>query len=95
MTQSNKEHMNDGEKKEFRDIVKAFTDEEKVLVVRTVPNEVLVDEVKRRLIKASTMLESIGAIMSGSGVVVPKETEPEFATEKVTVLRNKETESQE
>lgn len=51
--------MSDAEKKEIKSVVKAFTDEEKVLVARSLPNDVLVNEIERRIRVATKKLDTI------------------------------------
>ena len=53
------------EKTEFKNVVKAFDEEELQIAVRSLPNEVLIQELQRRITTAASMLSSISTILKG------------------------------
>lgn len=61
--------MSPTEKKEFVTVVRAMSDEEKLLVVKAMPNEVLLEELGRRLTIATETLCKVKNVISGQDVV--------------------------
>lgn len=53
------------EKEEFKNVVKALDEEELQLTVRSLSNEVLIQELQRRITTATSMLSSISTILKG------------------------------
>lgn len=51
--------MNDMEKMEFADRIKAMDEEEKKLAVRLFPSETLIDEIKRRCEKSERVIADV------------------------------------
>lgn len=64
-----KGEMSSAEKKEFVTIIKAMSDEEKLLVVKAMPNELLLDELARRLAIATETLCKVKGVLSEQDVV--------------------------
>ena len=52
-------------KTEMKNVVKALDPEEQLVAVRSLPNELLIQEIQRRLETATSMLTSITAIING------------------------------
>ena len=94
MSTNNEVKMNQMEKEEFKNVIRAYTDEEKMLVARSLPNDLLIEEIGRRLSGTSTMLMSINSILTGRGTVVSKEGKPETASQIITDLIDRASEEE-
>lgn len=52
-------------KTEMKNVVKALDPEEQLIAIRSLPNDLLIQELQRRLESATTMLASIANILQG------------------------------